>query len=225
MNNKNHIIVVAGGSGKRMNSDIPKQYLLLNNMPIIANTFNRLHNVDESAIFTVVIAEKDKNLWDSCEKFIPFHKKINVAFGGPERFHSVKSALSFVQPNEVVAIHDSVRPLFSSKMIVEGLQAALMYGSVVPVVEMKESVRKINGAISKSVDRNSLRLCQTPQFFKADILLDAYRQTYCPSFTDDASVVEAAGYSIRMINGNSENIKITTQNDLIFAEAIINKII
>lgn len=225
MGSPSHIIVVAGGSGKRMNSAVPKQFLTLSGTPVIAVTFNRLSSAIPGSRFTVVIAERDMNYWAECSKFIPFHSSINIAFGGPERFHSVKSGLSFVLNEETVAVHDAVRPLFATEVIRQGFLVAGKSGSAIPVIPLSESIREINGALSKAADRNRYRLCQTPQFFQAALLLDAYRQSYLQSFTDDASVVEAAGHAIRLIDGNPENIKITTSSDLRFAEAMLPTLI
>ena len=216
-----HIIVVAGGSGKRMNSVVPKQFLPLGNVPIIAVTLNRLVQVVPDCRITVVLPERDISYWNSCLKHLSFSNKINLAQSGPERFHSVKSGLAFVNDNEVVAIHDAVRPLFSKEMIAYGFQVASKSGSAIPVVPVSESMREIDGALSRAVDRDKFRLCQTPQFFQAKLILDAYRQSYRQTFTDDASVAEAAGYTIRLIEGNPENIKITTQADLKYAEALL----
>ncbi len=224
MNRFLHFIVVAGGSGKRMQSSIPKQYILLGGTPLIAITINRLFSVFPDANCTVVIAEKDLNLWRMAADHIVARKSINIAFGGPERFHSVKSALVFVGENEIVAIHDAVRPLVSNEVLQDGFRVASNSGTAIPVVELNESLREIDGALSKFVDRSRFRLCQTPQFFKSEILIDAYRQSYKQSFTDDAAVVESAGNVIRLIEGNCENIKITTQSDLIFAESLIKTI-
>ncbi|HBG71569.1 MAG: 2-C-methyl-D-erythritol 4-phosphate cytidylyltransferase [Bacteroidetes bacterium GWF2_43_63] len=216
-----HIIVVAGGSGKRMNSAMPKQFLKINGIPVIAVTFNRMNAVIPGCRFTVVIAERDLKYWNDCSNYISFHSSINIAFGGPERFHSVRSGLAFVRNDEVVAIHDAVRPLFTGDVIRQGFMVAEKSGSAIPVIPLSESIREINGGLSKSADRSRFRLCQTPQFFQATLLLDAYRQSYTQSFTDDASVVESSGYPIRIIEGNPENIKITTPADLKFAEAIL----
>lgn len=225
MANPFHIIVVAGGSGKRMNSAIPKQFLKIDGIPVIAHTFNRLNAAVAGCRFTVVIAERDRSYWSECSKHIAFHGSVNIAFGGPERFHSVRSALSFVSSDEIVAIHDAVRPLFKAEVIRQGLMVAEKSGSAIPVVPLSESIREINGSLSKSADRERFRLCQTPQFFQGTLLLDAYRQSYRQSFTDDASVVEAAGYPVRLIEGNPENIKITTPADFKFAEALLPQFI
>ncbi|PKP05095.1 MAG: 2-C-methyl-D-erythritol 4-phosphate cytidylyltransferase [Bacteroidetes bacterium HGW-Bacteroidetes-6] len=221
MNSNLHYIVVAGGSGKRMQTSVPKQYLLLGKIPLIAVTINRLFEAFPEAKCTVVIAEKDQNHWNNASRFIKPEIVVNVAFGGPERFHSVKSALGFVGPNEIVAIHDAVRPLVSTDVLKNGFRVASNSGTAIPVVELCESLREIDGALSKHVDRSHYRLCQTPQFFKSELLLNAYRQSYLHNFTDDATVVEAAGHVIRLIEGNRENIKITTPADLAFAEALL----
>ncbi len=222
MNFKKHILVVAGGSGKRMLSETPKQYLCLAGVPLIAITINRLILAVPDAVFTVVIAEKDRLLWEDAKRFIQPGTTVNVSQGGPERFHSVKSGLANIRPDDLVAIHDAVRPLFSTEMIISGFQVAANAGAAVPVIELNESLREIDGALSKPVDRARFRLCQTPQFFKGSIILDAYRQSYQQSFTDDASVVQAAGYTIRLIEGNYENIKITKPADFKYAEALLN---
>jgi len=216
-----HIIVVAGGSGKRMNSLVPKQFLSLYGIPIIAITLNRLVAAIPDCRITVVLPERDISYWHSCQSHLGFPNKINLAHSGPERFHSVKSGLAFVHDNEVVAIHDAVRPLFSKEMIAYGFQVASKSGSAIPVVPVSESMREIDGALSHAVDRSKFRLSQTPQFFQAKLILDAYRQSYRQTFTDDASVAEAGGYRICLIDGNPENIKITTQADLKYAEALL----
>ncbi len=221
MTNTRHIIIVAGGSGKRMNSTTPKQFLKIDDIPVIAITINRLKSAVPDCRFTAIIAESDMAHWQNCRGYISFFDSINTALGGPERFHSVKSGLAFIKDNEIIAIHDAVRPLFSTSVLHQGFNVAEKSGSAIPVIPLNESIREINGALSKSVNRNNYRLCQTPQFFQASILLNAYRQSYTQSFTDDASVVEAAGYSVRLIEGNPENIKITTPADLKYAAAML----
>lgn len=222
MNSNVHIVLVAGGSGKRMNNATPKQYISVAGKPLICHTIQRIANALNNVVFTVVIASKDEHLWQACIPMLPAGITVQTVFGGPERFHSVRSGLSKVKQGELVAIHDAVRPFVDAALLHAGAQLAGNAGSAIPVIHVHESLREIDGALSKPVDRNRFRLCQTPQFFKAEIILDAYRQSYRESFTDDASVVQAAGYTIRLFEGNRENIKITTQADLKFAEMLLS---
>lgn len=218
-----HFIILAGGSGKRIKSSVPKQFVEISGTPLWVHTYKRLKNALPEAEFTIVVNKDNIALWNEQKtRFIPNHT-VNLAASGPERFHSVKNGLHFVKNNQIVVIHDAVRPFVSNAVIENGIHVADRYGAAVPAIALKESIRQIDGALSKSLDRSQFRIIQTPQFFKADIILDAYRQSYHISFTDDASVVEAASHSIRLIEGNSENIKITEDIDLIICEALLKK--
>ena len=218
-----HIIIVAGGIGKRMLNSTPKQFTLINNVPIWMHTFSQLKHSCPNAEFTIVIPEAYIALWNGQkQEFIP-NFSINLAISGPERYHSVKNGLAHVKKGQIVLIHDAVRPFVSDDVIQSGISIASRFGAAIPAVELTESIRIIDGAISKQVDRKKYKIIQTPQFFTAEVILDAYRQSYHVIFTDDASVAESAGYNIRLIDGNKENIKITEPIDLLLAEILLQK--
>lgn len=218
-----HFVIVAGGSGKRISSSVPKQFISVLDTPLWVHTYKRLKNAVPHAEFTMVVNNDNIALWNAQkDEFLREHL-IHLAGSGPERFHSVKNGLQYVKSDQIIAIHDAVRPFVSNKVIESGIHVAGRYGAAVPAIPLKESIRQIDGALSKTLDRSEFRIIQTPQFFKGEIILDAYRQSYRASFTDDASVVEAASYSIRLIEGNSENIKITEDTDLIICEALLRR--
>ena len=221
--NNIHFVIVAGGAGKRIQSSVPKQFVSILDTPLWVHTFRRLKNAIPSAEFTMVVNNDNQALWNAQkDEFLREHV-INLAASGPERFHSVKNGLKFIKPEQIVAIHDAVRPFVSNKVLENGIHLAERYGAAVPAIPLKESIRLSDGALSKRLDRSQYKIIQTPQFFKGEILLDAYRQSYNASFTDDASVVEAASHSIRLLEGNPENIKITEDIDLIICEALLKK--
>jgi len=169
----------------------------------------------------IVLPEDQLYHWEKlCHKH-QFSLKHNVISGGPERFHSVKRGLTLVQDSQVIAIHDGIRPLVSENTIIRVFNEAEKYGSAIPCLPVKESAREIIGNTSKPLNRSLIRIIQTPQGFTHDIILNAYRQSYRKEFTDDAMVVESSGVRIHLVEGNPENIKITTPLDLIIASAII----
>lgn len=215
------VIIVAGGKGQRMGSSLPKQFLMLGNEPILAHTINRFHEALPKAEIVVVLPEEHIPLWQnlSARFTVAPHK---IAQGGSERFYSVKNGLEALsQSVEYVAVHDAVRPLVSKKLIIKLMLAVENNPAVIPVVALSDSVRELRGEESHIIDRSTLRLVQTPQIFHAELLHRAYAQAYRPIFTDDASVVEAAGGKITLIEGESQNIKITTPTDITIAQAIL----
>lgn len=217
------VIIVAGGTGQRMGSTLPKQFLLLGNEPILVRTINRFHEALPKAEIVVVLPEQHIPLWQnlSARFNVAPHK---IAQGGSERFHSVKSGLeSMSEDVKYIAIHDAVRPLISKKLIIKLMLATEQHEAVIPVVALSDSVRELQGEESHIIDRSTLRLVQTPQVFHADLLHKAYAQGYKAIFTDDASVVETAGGRITLIEGESHNIKITTPTDITIAQAILDK--
>lgn len=206
-----------------MLNSTPKQFTLINDIPIWMHSFLQLKHSCPNAEFTIVIPEAHIALWNGQkQKFLPDFP-INLAISGPERYHSVKNALSNVKKGQIVLIHDAVRPFISDTVIKSGISIASRFGAAVPAIELTESIRVVDGALSKQVDRSKYKIIQTPQFFSAEVILDAYRQSYHVIFTDDASVVESAGYNIRLIDGNKENIKITEPLDLLLAEILLQK--
>ena len=219
---KKTVIVVAGGQGVRVGSELPKQFLHLGGRPLLMHTIDLFHRYDRYIDIVVGLAEKYMSHWeDLCREF-KFNIPHRVAPGGETRFLTVKKALPEVSRGSIVAIHDAVRPLVTRDTIDRCFDAALKNGAVIPCVEVPESLREIRQGKNKPVDRRSFRLVQTPQVFNYDIILEAYQQVYDDAFTDDASVVEKAGYPVLLVKGNHENLKITTPEDLIYAESILS---
>ena len=215
------IIIVAGGSGRRMGGALPKQFMMLGNEPILARSINRIHEALPKAEIVVVLPAEYVELWrNMAARFdVARHK---IAIGGKERFHSVKSGLAALSEGvRTIAVHDAVRPLASKKLIIRLVLATEKHDAVIPVVAPADSYRSVEGDDSKIIDRSALRMVQTPQLFRAEALRKAYEQEYSESFTDDASVVEAAGYKVALEEGERENFKITTPLDITLARAII----
>ena len=219
---KRGVIIVAGGSGRRMGGALPKQFMMLDNEPILARSINRMHEALPAAEIVVVLPEEHVELWKNiAARFdVARHK---IALGGKERFHSVKNGLEALSDEVcIVGIHDAVRPLASKKLVIKLFLEAEDNVAVIPVVAPIDSYRIIEGEESRIIDRSSLRMVQTPQVFQAEALRKAYEQPFSTTFTDDASVMEAAGHKVTLVEGERENIKITTPSDMLIAEAIIN---
>lgn len=216
------VIIVAGGSGRRMGSTLPKQFMLLGNEPILARSINRIHEALPKAEIVVVLPEAHAAMWQNlAARFeVASHK---IAYGGAERFHSVKNGIAALSDDvEIIGVHDAVRPLASKKLIIKLVLEAEKCDAVIPAIAPPDSYRMVEGDSSSIIDRSKLRIIQTPQVFNATALRKAYEQEFSAAFTDDASVAEAAGYTIALCEGERENIKITTPADIIIAEAIIN---
>ncbi len=215
------VIIVAGGSGRRMGGSLPKQFMMLGNEPILARSINRIHEALPAAEIVVVLPKDHIELWKNiAARFeVAEHK---IACGGEERFHSVLNGLQALSKEiEYIGIHDAVRPLVSKRLIIKLMLEAEKNAAVIPVVAPPDSYRKVEGELSHIIDRSTLRIVQTPQVFQASVLRKAYEQGFSPAFTDDASVVEMAGHKITLVEGERENIKITTPVDMTIAEAII----
>jgi 2-C-methyl-D-erythritol 4-phosphate cytidylyltransferase len=218
---KRGVIIVAGGVGQRMGATIPKQFMMLGQEPVLARTINLFSEALPKAELVVVLPEEHIALWHNiAARFdVAPHK---IASGGKERFDSVKSGLAALSDEvETIAVHDAVRPLATKKLIIRLALEAEDAQAVIPVVAPHDSIRQVEGERSYIVDRSQLRMVQTPQFFQAEVLRRAYEQSFSPLFTDDASVVEAAGGEVTLIEGEVQNIKITTPIDLTIAEAIL----
>ena len=218
---KKFVIIVAGGSGNRMGTEIPKQLLELCGKPILMHTIQVFHDFDPKSKIILVLPEYQQQFWkELCMKhsFSIFHRVIS---GGKTRFHSVKNGLSQIDGEGIVFIHDGVRPLVSQETIEKCNQMAQKNGNAIPVLSVNESLRKQEGDQNISVDRSQYFSVQTPQTFRSDQILKAYEQDFDPAYTDDASVAEKAGFPIFMVEGNRENIKITTPIDLVIAGALL----
>ncbi|MDR0558951.1 MAG: 2-C-methyl-D-erythritol 4-phosphate cytidylyltransferase [Prevotellaceae bacterium] len=220
----NTVIIVAGGRGRRMGRDIPKQFLILDGIPVIMHTLQRFYQYDNCMKIILVLPANEIFTWKNLcveHKFTIPHQTVE---GGEERFHSVKNALKLTGENEIVAIHDGVRPLVSGKTIARCFEMAEKTGAAVPVVEITESLRYFESPDrSVSVNRKNYMTVQTPQVFKSEILVAAYAQAYSENFTDDASVVEKSGHLITTVEGNRENIKITNPVDMEIAKILIEQ--
>ena len=220
---KKYIIIVAGGSGTRMKSEVPKQFMLLNGKPVLyyaINTF--LETYDDCRIILVLPEEHVAAGQEIIDAFFGYDN-IELVIGGRTRFHSVQKGLALVDyEDSVVFVHDAVRPLLSVDLINRCYDSAVEFGTAIPVVDCKDSVRILTESGNETLDRSFIKLVQTPQTFHGKILLPSFFGIdYKDKFTDEASVVEAFGLKIALVNGDDENIKITKSTDLLIAEAII----
>ena len=258
-----YVIIVAGGKGLRMGSDLPKQFLPIGGRPVLMHTLEAFERAIPGVRLILVLPKDQQAFWHDLCRQHHFTLPHTIADGGATRFHSVKNglrSLSSAQPSvlrsaqrdaphlenpqpSLVAVHDGVRPFVSEEVIRRTFDAARQHGAVVPVIPVVETVRQLlpttdisappnnplpslsreGSGVSLTVDRSLYRLVQTPQTFQLPLLLRAYEQPYTEAFTDDASVVEALGHPVTLVEGNRENIKITTPFDLTIAEALLSK--
>jgi 2-C-methyl-D-erythritol 4-phosphate cytidylyltransferase len=222
MSLQKYALIVAGGSGSRMNSELPKQFLPVGGIPVLVHTLKRFADYSSDIKIILVLPEKEIANWEVIASKYFFKNPLETVSGGSSRYQSVKLGLQRIKEKEaLVAIHDGVRPFVSKEIIHEGFVKAGMYGNAITTVPLKDSIRKIEGDKSTSVDRTAFRLIQTPQTFKLSVIMKAYEISEQASFTDDASVVEFSGEQIRLIEGSYSNIKITTREDLALAEVIV----
>ena len=227
-----YIIIVAGGKGLRMGSDIPKQFLPIGGKPVLMRTLERFREYSAELQIILVLPEAQQAYWrELCKQYnfpLPLEGTeggfYQLAKGGQTRFHSVQNGLAKVPDDAqgVVGVHDGVRPFPSIEVIKNCYETARTKKAVIPVIPVVETVRHLEGEKSVTVPRGDYRLVQTPQTFDIQLLKAANRQPYNDGFTDDASVVESYGYEITLVEGNRENIKITTPYDLKIAEVLIN---
>ncbi len=210
-------LIVAGGKGERMNADIPKQFLLLNNLPILMHTIKQFSHFEE---IVLVLPKSQFDYWNGLCKNNNFTQIHILVEGGETRFHSVKNGLDKIDNTSVVAIHDGVRPLISTALIISLVGKIKSGIGVIPVVPVKDSIRKVEGENSTNIDRSNLYKVQTPQCFLSADIKEAYTQDFSGTFTDDASVFEANGGKINTLLGEEKNLKITTQEDLNIAEIL-----
>ena len=216
-----YALIVAGGKGVRMESEVPKQFIEIAGKPILLHTISAFLKYSEDIQIIVVLPEKEIGRWNQiCENYhfdIP-HK---IIAGGPTRFQSVKNGLKSINEDGLVAIHDGVRPLVDANLIEASFRIATLHGSAVAAVRLKESIRKIDQQATTAVDRSKFRLIQTPQTFQVSLIKDAYVIEENQNLTDDASVAELAGNKISLFEGSYNNIKITTTEDLELEEVLI----
>jgi 2-C-methyl-D-erythritol 4-phosphate cytidylyltransferase len=222
MQNK-FVIIVAGGSGNRMKSIIPKQFLLLNGKEIIIHTIEKFLQIVDAENIVVVISQNQKEKWNELFGKFSFLQKMKIAFGGETRFESVKNGLEKINEDGVVAIHDAVRPFASVELIHRCFDDATLYGSGIAAIKFVDTVRqKINDEI-KLIDRNHLWQMQTPQCFDVKKIKSAYQNAHQNNFTDDAEVFAQKGFQLHFTEGEKNNFKITTPEDIEFAEWIQKK--
>lgn len=216
-------IIVAGGKGNRMNSDLPKQFIEVGGKPILMHTLERFYQADASITIILVLPKEQISYWQELQTTYRFEVPVLVTTGGDTRFHSVKNGLSLVDKPGLVAVHDGVRPFVSLTTILKGYEIARLHKTAIPVLDVIDSIRYVEVDHNEAVNRANYRLVQTPQVFQVELLKNAYEQNFSDLFTDDASVIEALGESITLYEGNKENIKLTTPFDLKIAQVLITE--
>lgn len=225
-----YIIIVAGGKGLRMGTDLPKQFIPIEGKPVLMHTLETFDNWDSDANIILVLPQEHQDYWQMLCKEIGCTITHHIVNGGETRFHSVRNALKFIEEEfgisperkkkAWIAVHDGVRPFPAPDVIDNCFSSAEQEGNAIPIVPIADSIREVTENGSRQVDRSHYYIVQTPQVFHSDLLINAYKQPYSPEFTDDASVVETAGETIHIVPGNRENIKITTPFDLLIAKAL-----
>jgi 2-C-methyl-D-erythritol 4-phosphate cytidylyltransferase len=217
------VIIVAGGSGSRMGGDLPKQFIILENYPVLMWTISCFFEYDASISVVVVLPESQISYWKDLCISCSFDQPHLVVKGGETRFHSVRNGLDAIAETDLVAIHDGVRPLVSKTTIANCFNMAAETGAAIPVMQVTETLRTGTMEQSVTVNRELFFSVQTPQVFGWSILRDAYKQEWNPAFTDDASVAENMGIPVKMVPGNRDNLKITHPDDLIVASEYLKK--
>ncbi|MBC7720538.1 MAG: 2-C-methyl-D-erythritol 4-phosphate cytidylyltransferase [Pedobacter sp.] len=219
---KKFAVIVAGGTGLRMGNAIPKQFLLLQNKPLLWHTITAFITAYNNIEIILVLPKDHLLIGKKIAEGFPLHT-ISIVEGGNTRFQSVKNGLALLPPKAIVFVHDGVRCLVSVDLIHRCLEQAVAKGSAIPAVAATDSIRIANNDNCVIVNRNDVRIIQTPQTFKSDLLLAAFEQNYNDSFTDEATVVEAFGDNIFLIEGDYNNLKITRPIDLLIAEKILEE--
>ena len=215
-------VIVAGGSGLRMGTDTPKQFLLLKGKPVLWYTINNFLEAFKDLICILVLPQEYLEKGEEIkEMFVIDKKRIITTVGGNTRFQSVKNGLTLVNKDSIVFVHDGVRCLVDDALIKSCYKQAIEKGSAIPAVAAVDSIRIVDGSTHKVADRNNVRIIQTPQTFQSEILLEAFEQEFDESFTDEATVVEAMGKRVFLCNGDYSNIKITRPVDLLVAESFL----
>ena len=215
-------VIVAGGTGSRMNNSTPKQFLLLNGKPVLYYTINAfLHAYEDMEIILVLPEDHIAAGQEIIDAFFDY-KRIQITIGGRTRFHSVKNGLQLITAESIIFVHDAVRCMVTVALIQRCYDAAIENGSAIPVINSKDSVRILNEAGNEAMERDNVRLVQTPQTFHSKILLPAFNIDYKDRFTDEASVIEAFGLKVKLVEGEENNIKITRPLDLAIAEYLLS---
>jgi len=220
---KKYAIIVAGGTGTRMQTGLPKQFLLLRDKPVIVYSMEAFYNYDPAIGIILVIHPTYITYFEQLIKRIGLSVPFKVVPGGEMRFHSVKNGLQLIEEDGLVAIHDAARPLISIDFIARQFAEASTYDSAMPGIALKDTIRLIESDTSLQLDRTKLRAMQTPQVFRVSDLKKAYDQEFQPLFTDDASVMQAAGFPLHLTHGSPQNIKITNPEDIALAEVLLSQ--
>ncbi len=214
-------VIVAGGTGTRMNNSIPKQFLLLKNKPVLFYTIDAfLKSYDDMQIILVLPEEHVAAGQEIIDAFFDY-TRIKITIGGRTRFHSVQNGLSLIEEESIVFVHDAVRCLLTTDLIQRCYKSAIENGTAIPVIDSKDSVRIVTGEDNAAVERDRIKLVQTPQTFHSKILLPAFNIDFKDKFTDEATVVEAFGLKVNLLQGEENNIKITRPLDLVLAESLV----
>jgi 2-C-methyl-D-erythritol 4-phosphate cytidylyltransferase len=222
---KKYAVIVAGGSGQRMGTETPKQFLLLKGKPVLQYTLNTfLHTFNDLEVI-LVLPQQHIEKGNEIIKHMNVEERVQIVAGGETRFHSVKNGLQNITEPSVIFVHDGVRCLVSKQLIVNCYRVAIEKGSAIPTVSPADSLRVVEGSSHHVIDRDKVRIIQTPQTFSSHILLPAFEQEYRTLFTDEATVVEAAGSEVYLIEGEHANLKITRPIDLYIAEKILEEMI
>ena len=218
---KLYAVIVAGGTGERMKSEIPKQFIEIAGKPILMHTIEKFRDFNGSIEIIAVLPKDQLRFWSDLQKKYSFAVPHTLVKGGKTRFDSVRNGLGFIYEPGLVAIHDGVRPFVSIETIKRCFETAERLGNAIPAISPSDSLRIVTGNSNEPVDRTKIKLIQTPQVFRTDLIRYAFRQDYIPEFTDDAMVLERTGAKINLVEGNRENIKITNPEDLLIAGALL----
>lgn len=218
-----YAVIVAGGSGKRMGTEIPKQFLLLKGKPVLYYTIHAFQKAFNDIKIILVLPEEHLELGKEIVDGYFDASGILITRGGETRFHSVQNGLKLIEEESIIFVHDGVRCLLSTQLIQRCFETAMESGSAIPVTDCKDSVRQVSEAGNEAIDRSKLKLVQTPQTFHSKILLPAFEIDYKERFTDEANVVEAFGLKVTLVPGEETNIKITNPVDLVIAESILER--
>ncbi len=218
-----YAVIVAGGKGLRMGANLPKQFMMLEGKPILFYSVIAFMETFPDLEVILVLPAEFSELFKDVVAVLPDSERITIVKGGETRFHSVQNGLRAVKGNGVVFVHDGARPLVSPTLLRRCLESATKHGSAIPVVPVAESIRQITAKGSLPVNRDELRVVQTPQTFRTELILKAFAQEYDPAFTDEATVAEAAGIPVQLVEGDKRNIKITTPEDMAIATVYLRQ--
>ncbi len=219
---KKYVVIVAGGSGTRMGSAVPKQFLLLHGKPVLYYSIAAFLDAFSDINIVLVLPQDQEHYMASLLELFPGSTNITVVNGGETRYHSVQNGLKKIEGEAIVFIHDGVRPMVSKQLIYACYEQALEKGSAIPAIPVTDSIRIVRQSGSDPVSREELRIIQTPQTFLSGIILPAFAQEYSTLFTDEATVAEAYGKEVYLVAGERSNLKVTTPEDMILAEALLN---